>query len=421
MTQLTFLGSCREIGRSGFLIDENSESMLVDYGVKFQNPPAFPATVPTHDLQGVAITHAHLDHSGGVPIILKNPDIQLFCTPATRDLTMLLLRDMYHISKGRLPFTRKDITRLRRQYNHTPYEETFPLGRSFELTLFNAGHIPGSAMVSVRVNGKRVLFTGDFNGNESRLCSGARKNLPKHDVVVTESTYARRRNPDREEIEHALVDTVLETLERGGTVLIPAFAVGRSQEIMCILEQYNIPKEYPIYVDGMARKVNEIILKHPNYIGSPKAFKQAMQRTRIIRTNNDRKMAAQSNGIIISPAGMLKGGASHRYFLDVHDNPNNAIVLVSYQIPGTPGAELLEKKKVTIRNREYDVKAQIMYHHLSSHSDSEGLLDLLMKIPGEPEFHIVHGESESADALQEKLTKNGKTAHVPETDETVEI
>jgi putative mRNA 3-end processing factor len=188
MANLTFLGSCREVGRSGFFLEENDESVLVDYGVKFSEPPKFPDMIPTDGLQGVALTHAHLDHSGGIPLILKAADVSLFCTPATRDLSLLLLRDMYKISHVRLPFTLKDIALVRKQYESTSYEETMPLGRHFEMTLFNAGHIPGSAMVSIRVDGKRILFTGDFNAIESHLTPGARKNLPKHDIVVTEST-----------------------------------------------------------------------------------------------------------------------------------------------------------------------------------------------------------------------------------------
>lgn len=422
MAELTFLGSCREIGKSGFLVEEQNESLLVDFGTKFTNPPSFPDMVSTDNLQGIALTHAHLDHSGGIPQVLaKNDEISLFCTPATRDLCLPLVRDMYKISRGRMPFTRNDIARIRRQCRATAYEETIPLGRHFELTLFNAGHIPGSAMVSIRYNGKRILFTGDFNSTESRLNIGARKNLPKHDFVVTECTYARRINPNREEIEEAMVQTVLNTLERGGIALIPAFAVGRSQEIMCILQEYNIPSKYPIYVDGMARQINEVVVKHPEYINSPQSFERATKRVRIIHDNRDRNNAMKRPGIIIAPAGMLKGGASHFYFRSLYDDSKNSIILVSFQIPGTPGAELLAKRKVNIRNQLFNVEAEVWYHHLSSHSDSKGLMDMLTKIPGDPEFYLVHGESESCDKLAEKLEKKGKRTHVPETNERVEI
>ena len=421
MTQLTFLGSCREVGRSGFYLEEKNESVLVDYGVKFTDPPSFPDKVPTDDLQGIAVTHAHLDHSGGVPRILRETDASLFCTPATRDLSILLLRDMYKISNGQVPFDRKDIALVRRQCQATAYEETIPLGHPFEMTLFNAGHIPGSAMVSIRVNGKRILFTGDFNAIESQLNPGARKNLPKHDVVVTESTYAQRINPPREKTEEGLINTVLETLERGGTALIPAFGVGRSQEIMCILEQSNIPRKYPIYVDGMARAVNDILVRHPEYLQSPKSFQRAVSRSIIINDNRDRAKAVKKAGIIISPAGMLKGGASHLYFKMVHDDPKNSIIFVSYQIPGTPGAELLRTGKVSVGDRDFEVAAEIRQHHLSSHSDSRGMLDMLLKIPGEPEFYAVHGEPESCEALVEKLEKKGRKAKVAELNERIEI
>ncbi|MHA1246266.1 MAG: MBL fold metallo-hydrolase [Candidatus Thorarchaeota archaeon] len=422
MAQLTFLGSCREIGRSGFLVEDGSKSMLVDYGVKFQDPPAFPDMIPTDSLQGIAVTHAHLDHSGGLPrILLRDSDLTLFCTPATRDLSVILLRDMHTISKGRVPFSRKDIMRVKRQCEPTSYEETIPLGHRFEITLFNAGHIPGSAMVSVRADGKRILFTGDFNAIESQLNPGARNNLPRHDIVVTESTYARRINPPREKIEQELIETIEMTMARGGVVLIPAFAVGRSQEIMCILERYGLTRKYPIYIDGLARKVNDILMRHPQYIMSPHTFERAVSRVRVIDDHTDRVRAVRRGGIIISPAGMLKGGASHTYFKMVHDDERNSIVLVSFQIPGTPGAELLARRKVTVGRRTFDVEADVFYHHLSSHSDSRGLLTHLLNIPGDPLFYIVHGESESCDALAEKLEKKGRRAVVPETNETFEV
>jgi len=118
---------------------------------------------------------------------------------------------------------------------------------------------------------------------------------------------------------------------------------------------------------------------------------------------------------------MLKGGASHLYFKMMHDNPKNSIIFVSYQIPGTPGAELLEKGKVVVGPREFDVTAEVKQHHLSSHSDSRGMLDMLLKIPGEPKFYTVHGESESCEALVERLEKKKRKAQVAELNETVEI
>jgi putative mRNA 3-end processing factor len=421
MAKLTFLGSCREVGRSGFYLEEDDESLLVDYGVKFSEPPKFPDMVPTDNLQGIALTHAHLDHSGGMPLILKETEASLLCTPATRDLSLLLLRDFYKVSHGRLPYTLKDIALVRRQYQPLSYEETMPLGRCFEITLFNAGHIPGSAMVSIRVDDKRILFTGDFNAIESHLNPGARKNLPKHDIVVTESTYARRINPPREATEEALIQTVIETIERGGTVLIPAFGVGRSQEIMCILERAELPRKYSIYVDGMARDVNEILIRHPQYLQSPHSLQRAVNRALIINDDRDRRDAVRKGGVIISPAGMLKGGASHLYFKMLHDDPKNAIVFVSFQIPGTPGEELLRTGKAVVGNRKFKVTADVRQHHLSSHSDSRGLIDLLMKIPGEPEFYCVHGESESCDALAEKLEKRGRKAHVAELNQKIKF
>jgi putative mRNA 3-end processing factor len=191
--------------------------------------------------------------------------------------------------------------------------------------------------------------------------------------------------------------------------------------MMCILEQHNIPKKYQIYLDGMARKVNDILMDHPEYIASPQSFNRAVSRTKIIQDNKDRTRAIRDGGIIISPAGMLKGGASHMYFKALHGDPKNSIILVSFQVPGTPGAELLAKQKVTVGNRIFNVAADVRQFHLSSHTDWRGMMNMLMSIPTEPEFYCVHGESESCDAMAEKLEKRGRQAHVPEINERLVI
>jgi putative mRNA 3-end processing factor len=146
-----------------------------------------------------------------------------------------------------------------------------------------------------------------------------------------------------------------------------------------------------------------------------------VSRSRTIQDNRDRKRAAENGGIIVSPAGMLKGGASHLYFKMLHDDPRNTIIMVSFQIPGTPGAELIATNKVKVGGRTYEVDADVRMHHLSSHSDAKGILNLLQRIPGDPEFYVVHGESESCDKLAETLQKKGRKAHVPEVNETAEI
>ncbi|MEM4735087.1 MAG: MBL fold metallo-hydrolase [Candidatus Thorarchaeota archaeon] len=421
MAELTFLGSCREIGRSGFLLTVDGESLLVDYGVKFQDNPLFPARLDTDDLQGVVLTHAHLDHSGAIPLLLNDEDLSLFCTPATSDLSSLLIEDMFSLSGGRLPFDREDISRVRTQCQFLRYGETVSLGRKFEVTLFNAGHIPGSAMVSVKYNGKRILFTGDFNTIETRLSQAASRDLPSHDYVVTEATYARQRYPARDEIEQGLLRTVVETMQRGGSVLIPAFAVGRSQEILCVLAKHGIMSKYPVYVDGMARHANEILLHHPESLRAPQEFEQAVRQVRVISTDQDRIDAIRGGSIIVSPAGMLKGGASFSYFKMMHGDSRHALVMVSFQVPGTPGAELLAHRRVTVANRTYNVSADVCLHHLSSHSDSRGLMDMLLSQTGNPTFYIVHAESDSCEALAQELKSKGKMAYIPERNESVEV
>ncbi len=422
MAQLTFLGACREIGRSAFLLTDHTEDLLVDYGIRFEDNPLFPPPVQTDDLQGIVVTHSHLDHCGAVPRLLSEDDeLSLFCTPATRDLTQLLIQDMFKVTRGHLPFDIGDVSRVKQQCQPVTYDECMPLGQKFEFTLFNAGHIPGSAMVSVKVDGRRVLFTGDFNSVATQLNRAARKDLPRHDVVVTESTYAQRVNPERQKIETEFTKTIVETLERGGCALIPAFAVGRTQEVMCILAKYGLMDRYPVFVDGLARDVNEVLLRHPQSIASSQLFERAVQCTRVIHDNQDRLEAVRKKSIVITPAGMLKGGPSQLYVDLLRHDERHTLVIVSFQVPGTPGAELLASHKFKSGGRIYNVAADVRYHHLSSHSDSIGLLDVLLSIPGSPEYFIVHGEPTSCDVLKSKLEESGRRAHIPTVGETVEL
>jgi putative mRNA 3-end processing factor len=289
-----------------------------------------------------------------------------------------------------------------------------------QVQLLNAGHTPGSAQVLLEAEGKRLLYTGDFNTTDSQLLAGAAMDYGDLDAVVIESTYANEDHTNRLELEKRFVESVTEVVERGGTVLVPAFGVGRSQEMACILAAHHF--EYPVVLDGMAREASRIIMNHKEFLKSPKLFMNAMHSLDWVESWRDRRKAAKNNGVIISTAGMLKGGPAAFYVSKLAKKASNAIFLVSYQIPGTPGKELLEKGVCTIDGKVRKVKARYEHFDFSSHCGASQLKEALRKLGGNPKVFVVHGDEENC-KLFAKWAKSELEldAVAPKTGETFEV
>jgi putative mRNA 3-end processing factor len=255
--------------------------------------------------------------------------------------------------------------------------------------LLNAGHTPGSAQILVEAEGKRLLYTGDFNIIDTKLLPAAKMEYNDLDAVIIESTYADEDHTERLELEKNFVQEVTDTVERGGTVLIPAFGVGRSQEIACVLAAHH--PEYPIVMDGMAREASRIMLSYKEFLKDPRTFTDAMRSVDWVEGWRDRRKAMKTPGVIISPAGMLKGGPAVFYLSKIGKRANNAVFLVSYQIPGTPGKELLEKGVCLIDGKIRKIKARVAHFDFSSHCGASELKEALRGLGGKPKVFVVHG------------------------------
>ncbi|MFQ6096011.1 MAG: MBL fold metallo-hydrolase, partial [Candidatus Bathyarchaeia archaeon] len=218
---------------------------------------------------------------------------------------------------------------------------------------------------------------------------GADEDYGEIDALIIESTYADEAHTERSILEKRFVDSVSEVVEAGGTVLVPAFSVGRSQEIVCVLAGHHF--EYPVTIDGMAREAFRILMKYPNYLRDPKLFMDAAHRANWVEGWKDRRMTVKKSGVIISPAGMLKGGPAAFYIQKVGKVSNNAVFLVGYQIPGTPGRELLEKGRCVIDGKMRKVKAKVDFFDFSSHSGAKELKETVKKLKGNPSIYVVHG------------------------------
>ncbi|MGQ9718312.1 MAG: MBL fold metallo-hydrolase [Nitrososphaerales archaeon] len=411
--KIVFLGATREVGRSGFLVKTRKGNALLDYGVQPTREPAFPMHVQPKDVDAVLLTHAHLDHSGAIPLFFISERTELYATDLTIELTKLLIEDFLKISGFYLPFEYIDLlSMIRRAHGLKLYEQIQIKGLTAKF--LEAGHIPGSASIILEGEGKRVLYTGDIHTCDSLLLRSADAEFGELDVVITESTYANANHPPREDVEKEFVEFVREVVERGGTLLVPAFSVGRAQEVACVLKKYNFP--HPVAMDGMALKTNEILFRYQEYLRDPTLFRKSIESIELITSWSQRRHIVKTPSVIISPAGMLVGGASVFYNQTISKNPKNAITIVSYQIPGTPGRTLLDKGIAIINGKPKKVKAEVRRFDFSFHSGRKELLEMFKEVKGSPKVYTVHGDEENCVKLAEELNiEIGLDAIAPKT------
>ncbi len=246
--QIGFLGGAREVGRIGITVKSQKTQYLLDYGVMLGHEPGFPMHVPPKDIDALILTHSHLDHSGALPIFYIEGKRPLYTNELNLELTQILIQDFIHLSGYYLPFEYIELKTMVRSNTHLDYGETEKIG-DMSFQLLNAGHTPGSSSVLVEAEGKKVLFTGDFNVEDTKLLKGAKIDYTDLDAIIIESTYANADHVPRDEVERDFIDSCTEVVEKGGIVLIPAFGVGRAQEIACTLVGNHF--EHPIIFDGM--------------------------------------------------------------------------------------------------------------------------------------------------------------------------
>jgi len=417
--QVGFLGGAREVGRMAITVKSQKSKVVMDYGVMLDHEPGFPMHVPPKELDGVILTHSHLDHSGAIPMFYINDKKPLYTNRLNLELTQVLVQDFIHLSGYYLPFEYLELDAMMHNNRHLDFGVEEAIG-DMKVKLVDAGHTPGSAQVLIEADGKKILFTGDYNMEDSKLLKGATMDYGDLDAVVTESTYASEDHTPRPELEKNFVEAATEVVERGGTVLVPAFGVGRAQEIACVLAAHHF--EYPVVLDGMAREASRIIMDHKEFLRDPRLFVNAIHSLDWVDGWRDRRRAAKDPGLVISPAGMLKGGPSQFYLSKIAKKANNSIFLVSYQIPGTPGKQLMDKGVTTIDGKVSKVKAQYRHFDFSSHCGASQLKEGLRRLGGKPKVFCVHGAEGNCELLANwAKTELGLDAVAPRTGETHEI
>ncbi|PAV06548.1 hypothetical protein ASJ82_04860 [Methanosphaera cuniculi] len=441
--RLTSLGGFREVGRSCLFLQTPNSKVLLDCGVNVagvDDKTAFPfLNVPEfnlNDLDAVILTHAHLDHSGFIPYLYHyGYEGPVYCTTPTRDVTTLLQQDHLDISHREdkpLPFNIKDVKEALNKTITLDYGEVTDISPDIRLTLHNAGHIVGSAMAHLHIgDGKHnFVYTGDFKNEKSRLLEPSVSRFPRIESMVMESTYGGHEDvtPTRNTAEKELIKSIYSTLNGGGKVLIPVFAVGRAQEIMIVLEEYinhGILKDVPVYIDGMIWEATAIHTAHPEFlskdlrdqifhIGKNPFTSEVFKKV----TNNEQRQRlidSKEPCIILSTSGMLTGGNSVEYFKNLCEDSNNSIIFVGYQSEGSLGRRIqkgfdeipLETNGVT---ELYNVNLKVVtVDGFGGHSDRKQLMEYVRKLSPKPDKILVcHGDAYKALDLASSIYRSYK-------------
>ena len=299
-----------------------------------------------------------------------------------------------------MPFTKSHVKETIKNFLPVKYGEPFKVGKA-QVTCYDAGHIPGSLMAFIKTGEKSILYTGDFKTNDSRLLRKAEEDLPKIDILVTESTYSDREHSDRKTQERELVGTINDTLAVDGICLIAGFAVGRIDEILLSLDARGI--DYPIYIDGMAKKGITIINQFKKLMKEPNNLDRALQKVEYVEGERMRKRIMRQPCVILTTSGMLSGGPIVQYIKKLYDDKNSSLVLTSFQVEGTPGKTLLETGRFINKEINLDLEMMVKRLDFSSHCGRTDLFKFAEEVNPEKIF-CVHGDhtEEFASELKEK-------------------
>jgi len=420
--KITVLGGGREVGRTAILLEDecSGKRILLDYGVSFNEDdiPVLPLSTAPSRLDAIAITHAHLDHVGAAPMLYISARKPIIMTELTKEFSRLLIEDMMKLAGYYLPFEHVELeTMLANTKTVSLGDEVWIDG--IALKFINAGHIPGSSMILVETKNKRIVYTGDVNTIDTRLVRGARVDGLDADILIIESTYGNIDHPERRKVEDKFIECLKEVIEDGGVALIPAFALGRSQEILALLAE-RMPYA-DVYYDGMARRIMDIMLSYSRYINRPELLEKAARLfTQVQGTGMRKKILKKPGSIIVSPAGMLKGGPSLYYLKRIWNEKKNAVFLVSYQAPATPGRRLLSEG--VIEEGMPRIRARVYWFDFSSHAGVSGLISIVKSFKSLEKVIVVHGNDSTAYEFAYRIREEvGVEVEVPENGQTISI
>jgi metallo-beta-lactamase family protein len=443
---ITFLGGAGTVTGSKYLVQHEGKGLLVDCGL-FQGYKQLrlrnwtPLPVVPQKIQAVLLTHAHLDHSGYLPLLAKEGfSGHVYASPGTRDLCKILLPDSGHIQEEDAEFANRHafskhapaLPLYTRQdaLDALPLIKTVEYGKvatpmpGWKATFSPAGHILGASSILLEVAGRRILFSGDL-GRPDDLIMSPPEAAPQADTVLIESTYGDRIHP-KEDILAELAPALQRIAKRGGVAVVPVFAVGRAQALLHAINllkmKGDLPTSLPVFLDSpMAVHTTHLFEHHPGEHRLSQHDTRALTRsaTMVSSTDESRALAARHGPmVILSASGMATGGRVLHHLAHYAGNDRNMIILTGYQAPGTRGATLASgAKTVRIHGRDVEVNAEVVQlQSASAHADANQLLAWLRTMPQAPDqVYVVHGEAGPADAFRARIKQElGWRAVVPE-------
>ncbi|MBA1147953.1 MBL fold metallo-hydrolase [Ectothiorhodospiraceae bacterium WFHF3C12] len=448
--KLHFLGAAGTVTGSRYLLEYDGFRLLIDCGLfqgvkrlRERNWQAFPVEPKT--INAVALTHAHIDHSGYLPRLIKQGYAgPVYATAGTRDLCGVLLPDSGHLQEEEaklanrrgyskhtpaLPlYTEEEGRRALHSFRDVAFHERTEVG-PMRLTWRRAGHIIGASSIEVEVGGRRICFSGDVGRPDDPVMK-APETLPDTDYLIAESTYGDRRHPGIA-VEEQLGEVVRRTAERGGVLLIPAFAVGRAQTLLYLLSSLRrrdaIPR-MPIFLNSpMANSATEIFWNHADEHRLSEAECEAVNEdVTFVQTVEQSKRLNMRRGpmIIVSASGMLTGGRILHHLQAFGDHHRNTILLCGYQAEGTRGRTLMDgADHLKFFGSYHRIRAEVdVLDGLSAHADYREIGDWLARSDLHPKVYVTHGEPAAADAFRRYLhDRFGWTATVAELGEVIDL
>ena len=448
--RITFHGAARTVTGSQHLVEVNGQRILLDCGLyqgrrkeSYKRNLNLPFDAGKIDV--MVLSHAHIDHSGNIPNLVKSGfEGDIVCTFATRDLCAAMLRDSGHIQESDIEYlnkkrrkrgepllepiyTEEDAIHSLKYFLGISYERPYRLAPGITLSFYDAGHMLGSAIVVLDIEDgeakkdTRLVFSGDLGRTGNALLRDLTF-LDAADLLIMESTYGGRQHPPLEESEKDLRRIIVQTYRRGGKVIIPAFAVGRTQQLVYTLNKLyharDIP-DIPVFVDSpLAVNVTDIFRLHPDAFNAevmrymtkedPDGDIFGFARLRYVRQVEQSKELnfLREPCIIISASGMAEHGRILHHLKNNIEDPRNTILIVGWQAPDTLGRRLVERRPVVrIFGEEYRLKAQVeVLNGFSGHADHDGLVNWVRAFKHRPrKIFLVHGEPEAAEKLAASL------------------
>ncbi len=469
--RIQFLGAAQTVTGSQHLLSINGHTLLLDCGLfqgrrqeAFERNRNFPFNPSKVD--AVILSHAHIDHSGNLPSLVKNGfNGWIYTTPATAHLTNIMLMDSAHVQEQDVKYvnkknkaagkplvdplyTQEDAAQVAQHFDPQPYDQPFEPVPGVTAKFVDAGHILGSAAVALdveektsksRVNRLRLWFSGDIGRRRLPLLRDPV--LPdRADILIMESTYGDKPHREPEAAYAEFRQVVSRTIQRGGKVIVPAFAVGRTQELVydlhMMIENKEIP-DIPVIVDSpLATNASEIYKAHPECYDAEtqefirtNQFHEALGFRHLVYTRSVEESKALNDRkdpmVIISASGMAEAGRILHHLKNNIEEPRNAILIVGWQAPNTLGRRLAEREpRVRIFDEIYEVRAEVAtIGGLSAHAGQKMLLEYALAVQGSvKDIYLVHGEPAAAGVLRTKLTEAGlERVHYPALSDIVQV